>query len=64
MNWYVLYVFSNKTNKILSNLNQRKELTAFIPKTEVFHRQAKKKTTKDMFEIGRASCRERVSSPV
>ena len=50
MNWYVLYVFSNKTNKILSNLNQRKELTAFIPKTEVFHRQAKKKTTKDMFD--------------
>ena len=50
MNWYVLYVFSNKTNKILSNLNQRKELTAFIPKTEVFNRQAKKKTTKDMFD--------------
>ena len=50
MNWYVLYVFSNKTNKILSNLNQRKELTAFIPRTEVFHRQAKKKTTKDMFD--------------
>lgn len=49
MNWYVLYVLSNKTNKILFNLNQRKELIAFIPKSEVFHREAKKKTVRDMF---------------
>lgn len=49
MNWYVLYVLSNKTNKILSNLNQREELTAFIPKSEVFHREAKTKTVRDMF---------------
>lgn len=49
MNWYVLYVLNNKTNKILTNLNQRKELTAFIPKSEVFHREAKKKTVRDMF---------------
>lgn len=49
MNWYVLYVLSHKTNKILSNLNQRGELIAFIPKSEVFHREAKKKTVRDMF---------------
>lgn len=49
MNWYVLYVLSHKTNKILSNLNQQKELIAFIPKSEVFHREAKKKTVRDMF---------------
>lgn len=49
MNWYVLYVLNHKTNKILSNLNQREELIAFIPKSEVFHREAKKKTVKDMF---------------
>lgn len=49
MNWYVLYVLSHKTNKILSNLNQREELIAFIPKSEVFHREAKKKTVRDMF---------------
>lgn len=49
MNWYVLYVLNHKTNKILSNLNQREELIAFIPKSEVFHREAKKKTVRDMF---------------
>lgn len=49
MNWYVLYVLSHKSNKILSNLNHCKELEAFIPKCEVFHRNAKIKTVKDMF---------------
>lgn len=49
MNWYVLYVLNYKSNKILANLNRRKELEAFIPESEVFHRESKDITTKPMF---------------
>ena len=50
MNWYVLYVLSHKSNKILSNLNRKKELNAFIVRSEVFHRDSKEITTKVMFD--------------
>ncbi|MBS5111164.1 MAG: hypothetical protein KHZ15_00560 [Coprobacillus cateniformis] len=49
MNWYVLYTLSQKTNKIVSNLNRRKELIAFIPEYEVCHRKTKAITIKPMF---------------
>ena len=50
MNWYVLYVFSNKTNKILSNLNKEKNLLPLFLKLKYFIGKQKKKTTKDMFD--------------
>ena len=49
MNWYVLYTLSQKTNKILTNLNRKKELIAFIPEYEVCHRKTKEITIKPMF---------------
>lgn len=50
MNWYVLYCLSHRTNRILSNLRRRKELEAFIPESEVFHRDSKEITTRPLFD--------------
>lgn len=50
MNWYVLYVLSHKSNKILSNLNRKKELIAFIPKCEAIERTSREKTIRVMFD--------------
>ena len=50
MNWYVLYCLSHRTSRILSNLRQHKELEAFIPESEVFHRDSKDITTRPMFD--------------
>lgn len=50
MNWYILYCLHHRTNRILSNLKQKKELEAFIPESEVFHRDSKEITTRPMFD--------------
>lgn len=50
MNWYVLYVLNYKSKKIISNLNRKKELEAFIPESEVFHRDSKNITVRPMFD--------------
>lgn len=49
MNWYVLYTLSHRTQRILGNLNRKKELEAFIPSYEVCHRYTKEITIKPMF---------------
>lgn len=49
MNWYVLYILSQKSNKIITNLNRKKELIAFIPEYEICHRKTKEITIKPMF---------------
>lgn len=49
MNWYVLYTLSHRTQRILGNLNKKKELEAFIPSYEVCHRYTKEITIKPMF---------------
>lgn len=49
MYWYVLYTLGNKTFKILSNLNKKSELTAFIPHYEVCQRKTKEIRIKPMF---------------
>lgn len=49
MNWYVLYTLSQKSNKIITNLNRKKELIAFIPEYEICHRKTKEITIKPMF---------------
>lgn len=49
MNWYVLYTLSQKTSKILINLNRKHELIAFIPEYEICHRKTKEITIKPMF---------------
>ncbi len=50
MNWYVLYALSQKTNKILHNLNRNKELEAFIPQYEVCSRDTKELILRSMFD--------------
>lgn len=50
MNWYVLYTLSQKTNKILNNLNQKKELEAFVPQYEVCSRDTKELLLRTMFD--------------
>ena len=50
MNWYVLYCLSHRTNRILSNLRRRSEIEAFIPESEVYHRDSKEITKKPMFD--------------
>ena len=45
MNWYVLYTLSHRTQRILGNLNKKKELEAFIPSYEVCHRYTKEITS-------------------
>lgn len=49
MNWYVLYTLSHRTQRILSNLNKKRELEAFIPNYEVCHRCTKEIIIKPMF---------------
>ena len=49
MNWYVLYTLSHRTQRILANLNRKRELEAFIPSYEVCHRYTKEITIKPMF---------------
>ena len=51
MNWYVLFTLSQKTKRILNNLNQKKELEAFIPEyEEVCNRDTLEVQTKSMFD--------------
>lgn len=50
MNWYVIFTLSRKTKRILSNLNTKKELEAFIPEYEVCHRYTKEIKIKPMFD--------------
>ncbi|WP_028043149.1 transcription termination/antitermination NusG family protein [Candidatus Stoquefichus massiliensis] len=50
MNWYVLYTLSQKTNKILNNLNQKKGLEAFVPQYEVCSRDTKELLLRTMFD--------------
>ena len=49
MNWYVLYTLSHRTQRILANLNRKRELEAFIPSYEVCHRYTKEITIKPVF---------------
>lgn len=50
MNWYVIFTLSYKTKRILSNLNTKRELEAFVPKYEVCHRYTKEIKIKPMFD--------------
>lgn len=51
MNWYVLFTLSQKTKRIVSNLNRRKELKAFIPVyEEVCNRDTLEVQLKSMFD--------------
>ena len=49
MNWYVLNTLSQKTNKIVSNLNGKCGIEAFIPQYEVCQRKTKEVIIKPMF---------------
>lgn len=49
MNWYILYTLSQKTNKILNNLNKKEKIQAFIPAYEVCQRKTKEIRVKPMF---------------
>lgn len=49
MNWYILYTLGHKTYKILSNLNKKSQLIAFIPHYEVCQRKTKEIRVKPMF---------------
>lgn len=41
MNWYVLFTLSQKTNQIVSHLNRRDNIDAFIPEYEFYYRKTK-----------------------
>ncbi|WP_041140166.1 transcription termination/antitermination NusG family protein [Beduini massiliensis] len=49
MNWYILYVLSNKLQKLLKSLNDQKELHAFIPLIEYYRRDTKGYALKPLF---------------
>lgn len=49
MNWYVLYTLGYKTEKVVRNLNQKRELTAFVPQHEFYYRKTKEYWVKPMF---------------
>lgn len=50
MNWYVLFTLSQKTKKIISNLNRNKQIEAFVPEYEIMSRYTKVIQTKPMFD--------------
>lgn len=51
MNWYVLFTLSQKTKRIISNLNRRNELEAFVPEyEEICNRDTLEVKTKNMFD--------------
>lgn len=50
MNWYVLYCLSQKTHKILNNLNKKDGLEAFVPQYEVCSRDTKELLLRTMFD--------------
>ena len=49
MNWYILNTLSQKTGKILSNLNSNNEIEAFVPHYEICQRKTKEVIIKPMF---------------
>lgn len=49
MNWYVLKTIGHKTNQVVSNLNKRKNIEAFVPQHEYYHRKSKQYLIKPMF---------------
>lgn len=51
MNWYVLFTLSQKTKRIVYNLNRNKEVEAFIPVyEEICNRDTLEVNTKNMFD--------------
>lgn len=49
MNWYVLFTLRQKTNQIVSNLNKREDIEAFIPQYEFYYRKTKEYMISPMF---------------
>ena len=49
MNWYVLFTLSQKTNQIVSHLNKRDNIDAFIPEYEFYYRKTKEYLIRPMF---------------
>lgn len=49
MNWYVLFTLSQKTNQIVSHLNRRDNIDAFIPEYEFYYRKTKEYLIRPMF---------------
>ena len=49
MNWYVLFVLSNRTNQLLRNLNKKDNIEAFIPQYQYYRRITKDYDIKPMF---------------
>lgn len=49
MNWYVLFVLSNRANQLLRNLNKKDNIEAFIPQYQYYRRITKDYDIKPMF---------------
>lgn len=49
MNWYVLFTLSHKTNQIVTNLNRRDDIEAFVPLYEFYYRKTKEYIIRPMF---------------
>lgn len=49
MNWYVLYAMSNKTDKLIDNLNKKTDIEAFVPRYEYYRRNSVNYDIKPMF---------------
>ena len=41
MNWYVLFVLSNRANQLIKNLNKKDNIEAFIPQYQYYRRITK-----------------------
>ena len=50
MNWYVLFVLSNRAEHLVSVLNKREKVKAFIPQYEYYRRSSKDYDIKPMFK--------------
>ena len=49
MNWYVLFVLSNRSNQLIKNLNKKDSIEAFIPQYQYYRRVTKDYDVKPMF---------------
>lgn len=49
MNWYVLFVLSNRSNQLIKNLNKKDSIEAFIPQYQYYRRVTKDYDIKPMF---------------
>lgn len=49
MNWYVLFVLANRANQLITNLNKKDNIEAFIPQYEYYRRITKDYDIKPMF---------------